>query len=134
MLSKGVLSIIELPLTKQKLFVFQEGFVVYDFAKGSVRNEISEAVTLPAPFLNDGSAEVSFYIPDNGINYKFVKIFDLKGRLVKKITANFSGNRITWNGKGDDGELASSGIYQFIVYSEENSQEFLRGKMAIVRK
>ena len=135
MLGKGVINILDLPSTRQKLLVYQDGFMIYDFAKGSVRNEISEAVTLPAPFVADGSAEVTFYIPDNGINYRYLKIFDLKGRLVRKIQAEFSdGRRVVWNGRDDNNDIVSSGIYQYIVYSEENGQEFLRGKMAIVRK
>jgi len=132
--NKAVMKIIDLPGGNQKLLLFADGMMIYEFAKGSVRNELNEAVTLPAPFIADGSSEVVFYIPDNKINYEYIKIFDLKGRLVKKISQKFTNGRVNWNGRDDNGKIVSSGVYQFIVYSQENSQEYLRGKIAVIRK
>lgn len=132
--NKAVKQIIDLPDGNKKLLLFDDGMMVYEFAKGSIRSELQEVVTLPAPFLADGSSEVVFYIPDSGINYEFVKIFDLRGRLVKKISQKFTDGRISWNGRDDNGNIVSSGVYQFLVYSQENSQKYLRGKIAVVRK
>lgn len=132
--SKAVKQIIDLPDGNKKLLLFVDGMMVYEFAKGSIRSELQEAVTLPAPFLADGKSEVVFYIPATGINYEFIKIFDLRGRLIKKISHKFTDGRISWNGRDDNGNIVSSGVYQFIVYSQENSQEYLRGKIAVVRK
>ncbi|MBN2788715.1 MAG: hypothetical protein JXR69_00835 [Candidatus Delongbacteria bacterium] len=92
-----------------------------------------EIATIPSPFLNDGTSLVHFIFPDN--TYNSAKIFSLNGKLIKGGTGNsvFSTSG-GWNGRDNNGEIVSSGIYQIVAYNDEDPTKKIIGKIAIVRK
>ncbi|MCK4965578.1 T9SS type A sorting domain-containing protein [bacterium] len=64
-----------------------------------------------------------------------VKIFSVSGRLVKYITVDSGelfGSKAFWDGKDEDGNPVSSGVYLLIAYTEGG--KIKKGKVAVIRK
>ncbi len=92
-----------------------------------ISNPIFEDEGMPELVMNEGigsifpnpfnpSTSISFYLKDNSVVE--LKVLDIKGRLVRTLINNkeYSGgshHNFTWNGKNDDGKVATSGVYFF---------------------
>lgn len=64
-----------------------------------------------------------------------VKIYSVNGRLVKYITVESGelfGSKAFWDGKDEDGNPVSSGVYLLIAYTEDG--KIKKGKVAVIRK
>jgi hypothetical protein len=64
----------------------------------------------PNPF--NPSTDISYSIPSNGLVE--ISVFDVQGSLVQKISGgnqNAGSHLVTWNGRNNSGQNASSGIY-----------------------
>ncbi len=68
-----------------------------------------------------------------------IKVFTVAGRLVKEITKpaselNFDFNRIYWNGRDEDGDLLSNGIYFYKIILKKDGKTITETqKIAILR-
>ena len=87
----------------------------------------------PNPFILEGQNEL-FNIKKLK-NNSIVKIFNLNGLLIQKLTAKnlqVDGSRATWNGKELNGNIVTSGIYLYLAFTEDGKS--VAGKIAVVRK
>ena len=83
----------------------------------------------PNPFILDG-ADAQFHI-DNLAEKATVRIFTPEGVLVKKIPqSQIFGSRTTWYGRNDSGELVASGVYIYLVTTEDGQTKV--GKVAVI--
>lgn len=89
----------------------------------------------PNPFRADGKTVVSFPLDAVSPVQGKLSIFSVSMDLVYSSgvvsTASFNQQVFSWNGKRDDGEVAGSGIYVYVL--EYGGQESV-GKFALVRK
>ena len=87
----------------------------------------------PNPFLLDNNS-INFTIKNLMVN-STVKILNINGKLVRVLSEenNFvEGSRATWDGRDSNNNLVSSGIYIYLVYSEEGVVG--KGKLSVIRK
>jgi flagellar hook assembly protein FlgD len=55
----------------------------------------------------------------------------LSGDLVRKLTArNLSGSEMNWDGKNEDGEIATSGVYMYIAKDSKGTR---KGKFIFIK-
>lgn len=84
----------------------------------------SDIKSYPNPF--NSNTNISFYLKNSAS--VDISIFDIKGRLVRKLVAaeifNNGKNTISWDGKNDEGKLMSSGIY-FCRFTTKQNQDNL---------
>ena len=93
------------------------------------KNYLEQSV--PNPFNKD--TEITFVLNDN-VTYGEVKIFNVKGQLVKKfniVDLKYGNNTIIWNGKDKSGNYMSSGIYFYQV--ETNDWKSKIKRMVLMR-
>jgi hypothetical protein len=68
-----------------------------------------------------------------------IKVFTVTGRLVREIKLlqsqlNYDFNRVFWDGRDEDGDLLSNGIYFYkIIMKQNNKTETIINKIAILR-
>ncbi len=110
----------------------EAGLSIYDYS-GVKNNEKSSEISLePSPFLVDGHSLAKFVIKD-AARYTHAKIYNLRGQLVRGgskkliLTEGF-------DGRDDDGKILSSGVYQIIVYNDDDKNILKTGKIAIIKK
>ncbi len=85
----------------------------------------------PNPFIVDGSGQN--FIIDNLTAGTTVKIYSASGKLVRTIPeSQVLGARALWDGRTKSGELAPSGIYVYLAYT--NSGLSGTGKVAVIRR
>jgi hypothetical protein len=87
----------------------------------------------PNPF--NPSTTISFDIPGNvgSKNHLNLSIYDIRGRLVRTLLSSAlepGHYKVTWNGKDENGESVSSGIYLYILKAGEKT--YIR-KMTILK-
>ncbi len=83
----------------------------------------------PNPF--NPNTEISFYLPEPG--FTDLKIYNLTGQLVKKlISGNLDAGEhiVVWDGKNAEGNNVSSGIYFYILSTEDKK---IAKKMTLIR-
>ncbi|HMQ70152.1 MAG TPA: lamin tail domain-containing protein [Ignavibacteria bacterium] len=87
----------------------------------------SEASVFPNPFSPDGDGYEDFtiinYKLSSGISQMRVKVFDIKGRLVRTLSDNMvtgSEGSIIFNGLGDDDQKLRIGIYILLIEAVDN--------------
>ncbi|MCF7912270.1 MAG: T9SS type A sorting domain-containing protein [Candidatus Cloacimonetes bacterium] len=81
--------------------------------------EAHEVTTYPNPFYNT----VTFRTTDSRSQIETIKIYDIRGRLVKNITSPMLP---VWDGKDNSGLPVPSGIYLSIVKTAANSSTAIR--------
>jgi flagellar hook assembly protein FlgD len=80
----------------------------------SYNNDSYEVKAYPNPFSD--LLYISFSVPDDGATK--IRIFDITGKLVKILVDKDceKGNHIiTWDGKNEEGETVSHGLYFYLV-------------------
>ncbi|NMB80513.1 MAG: DUF3160 domain-containing protein [Ignavibacteria bacterium] len=94
--------------------------------------ELITVTNYPNPF--NPETTIHFNIPINYSNSLVeLSIYDIQGRVIKKLLKESlptGSYYIKWNGKNDNGLLASSGIY---FYSLRIGQKVINGKMNLVK-
>lgn len=97
----------------------------------SAGNNLGNLVVYPNPYKpNSGLAHqgISF----SGLTGQFkIEIYTLAGQKVREIEEDNSSGSYPWNGRNSDGENLSSGVYLYVVTS--NNGEKKTGKIAIIR-
>ena len=89
----------------------------------------------PNPFIisQNSTSILSFY---NLITSSEVKILTANGRLVRRLNPdNFSevqGSQAQWDGRNMEGELVASGVYVYLITTEEG--EVSKGKFLVISK
>ncbi len=83
----------------------------------------------PNPFKVGGNAELTI---DGLMSNTTIKVLTVSGQLVREFIT--PGGRIGfWDGKNDDGNFVSSGIYIIVAYDEE-AENVATTKVAVIRK
>jgi len=85
----------------------------------------------PNPFILNSNSHI--FTIKNLMPNSTVKILNINGMLVRTLTIEnngISGSRANWNGKDDDGEKVSSGVYIYLVYTEEGIVG--KGKISLI--
>lgn len=79
---------------------------------------------------NSGSAITKFGLPNETTGDVDIQIFDIRGRSVRKMSAQLQGNRtsISWDGKNEHGNSVGTGIYEVRVSAGHYVD---RGKMIV---
>lgn len=113
------------------------GLVFLEYGKVFKSDKVKsgEIQTKPSPFINDGSAVMGFYFPEDGNTYDMAKIFDMKGFLVRGGDGGKELNiQYGWDGRDNKGKIVSTGIYQVIAFNKNDRTKKITGKIAVVRK
>jgi len=117
------------------IFSSYNGITLFESASLLNRDNVpfDEIVTMPSPFINDGNSIMTFVFHDE--KYNSAKIFALNGKLVKGGTGDDVFSIINgWNGRDNNGNIVSTGIYQVVAYSDTDPTVKIIGKIAVVRK
>lgn len=110
-------------------FGSQKGLVSYQTVAAEPLSECSSITAGPNPFLipNDNLLRI-----DGLVGESTVKILTLSGLLVHEFES--PGGRIAnWDGRDQNGNLVSSGIYIIVGYNKDASK-VCKGKVAVVRR
>lgn len=99
------------------------------FNTGIVPPTWPQVKVYPNPFISSlGHEKITF--ESLGIEGGRINIYTLSGRFIRNID-NIENIFAYWNGKDENGKSVASGVYIFVVYTEENAKQV--GKIAIVR-
>ena len=94
------------------------------------KENLSEVIGYPNPFIVD-SFSSKFFI-HNLADGSSVRFFTPEGLLVKTISKeDIPGSWTEWDGRNDDGEYVASGVYVFVIYTEDDLSYV--GKVAVIR-
>jgi len=95
---------------------------------------VVNAVSYPNPFNLSKGGNVYFRIPSGfiGTSSMKIKIYNFAGELVKILddSNETSVSLAYWNGKNEDGQYVSKGLYFYIVETEKGK---LKGKLTIIK-
>ncbi|MGC8652837.1 MAG: MXAN_6640 family putative metalloprotease [Candidatus Kryptoniota bacterium] len=119
------------------------GFEVSDITSWGVIPLIPQGMTvanqnLPFPQPFNPFRQVENIPVPLGISSPIVEIYDISGRLLRRITGVDNvvtypnGRYLLWDGKDDHGKTLNNGVYIYIVTDGRNTN--ITGKIAIVRK
>lgn len=90
---------------------------------------LDQVVGYPNPYILD-SADSFFYIDKLAAN-SAIKIFTSEGRLIRTIDKDqVLGAQALWDGKNDNGQKVTSGIYVYLITAENG--EHKAGKVAVI--
>jgi hypothetical protein len=84
--------------------------------------------TYPNPYSLSSGKPLTFW--GTGVPYATIKIYTLGGELVKTLKETKGEDKITWDGRNEDGDRVVRGIYFFTA---KNPRERNTGKFTVVR-
>ncbi|MBN1155343.1 hypothetical protein JXB12_10540 [candidate division KSB1 bacterium] len=84
----------------------------------------------PNPYILREGADFTIYKLANNVT---IKILSPEGMLVRHIPKDEVQGFYQWDGRNDSGDLVSSGIYLYLIYSEETGDSKV-GKVAVIRE
>ncbi len=120
-------------------FATEDGLSIYRGSFAEIRQDFKEIAAGPNPYLI-GPSHTKFIIK-NLMQNSSVKIFTVNGRLVRQLTSKtilddgtiaVDGGRAYWDGKDALGKKVASGIYLYLVYTEDGKST--AGKFAVIRR
>lgn len=109
------------------------GLSIFSGAYAEIKPNFNELSGGPNPFILDNNSG-KFLITNLMVN-STVKILNINGKLVRILSednGNVVGSRATWDGRDSNNNLVASGIYIYLVYSDDG--EVSKGKMSVIRK
>ena len=110
-------------------FATQNGLSSLTTAAAVPRTEFDKLNISPNPFMVPGNTQVTI---DGLVENSGIKILSIDGRLVREIAS--PGGRIGfWDGRNEQGEFVSSGIYLITAFSE-TGDKVATGKIAVIRR
>jgi len=109
------------------------GLSIFSGSYSEIRSNFKNLSGGPNPFILGNNSE-NFVITNLMVN-STVKILNINGKLVKVLSEDnigVEGSRATWDGRDSNNNLVSSGIYIYLVYSDEGVVS--KGKLSVIRK
>ncbi len=97
------------------------------YAKAEVT--LDKIVAGPNPFFPGSGTEFTIFRLADEVNIKFLTP---AGMLVRNIPKDEIQGFYAWDGRDDSGQLVSSGVYLYVIYSEQSGQSKV-GKVAVIR-
>lgn len=95
------------------------------------QEQFDELFVFPNPFVIDGSGDNQITI-DGLVRDSQVKVLSITGKLIKEFAS--PGGRVAfWNGRDENGDLVSSGVYIIVAYDTE-ATNVAKSKVAVIRK
>jgi len=92
--------------------------------------DLSQLTGYPNPFVLTGPGS-HFYV-ENLAEKSSLRIYTPEGYLVRHIPqAKILGSRVSWDGRNDRGEYVASGVYVYLVSTENGLSQ--AGKVAVIR-
>jgi len=111
-----------------------EGSIDFDVSSSSSL-QVTNVYNFPNPFRNNTSFTFQHNYP-NPINVK-IKVYTVAGRLIKEIDHDNISDKfvsIDWNGKDEDGETLSNGVYIYkLIVTSDQSNVTSVGKLAVLK-
>ncbi len=114
-------------------------YIATDFGLSSLKTmgikpqkEFRDIFVYPNPFVISAGKTNRVFIKGL-IQNSYVKIFSPSGKLVRSYLSYPGGNIAVWDGRDNDGNLVSSGVYIISLYDEEANNVALT-KIAVIRK
>ncbi len=116
----------KLPFTE-----FQLGLISLD--DDEIPNNDHSLRIFPNPCKTTETMNISFSLP-NTIQYAELKIYNIKGQLVKTITMEQASKNVSfnWNGKNNADRQVSSGIYLMQIKADVNGKEYKYYKKSLM--
>lgn len=107
-----------------------EGIISFETTSVKPQETFSEIFVYPSPFkLNGTDQKVTI---DGLIKESDIKILNISGKLIRQFSS--PGGRIAyWDGKDDNGNKVSSGIYIIVAYDKEGNS-VATGKIAVLKE
>ncbi len=124
--TKEVFHVNKLPFTE-----FQPGLVNLD--EDEIPNTDHRLLIFPNPCKTTETMNIFFSLT-NTIQSAELKIYNIKGQLVKKITQEPASRNVSfiWNGKDHFNKQVSSGIYLMQIKAEVNGKEYKFNKKSLL--
>lgn len=95
------------------------------------KEQFEELFIYPNPFIIDGSSDKQITI-DGLLKDSQIKIISISGKLIKEFIS--PGGRVAfWDGKDENGDLVSTGVYIIVAFDNEASN-IAKSKVAVIRK
>jgi hypothetical protein len=108
-----------------------EGRIYRLFSPAGALANLNEVKVYPNPYKPNsglGHTKITF---TNIINESTVKIYTLTGELVRTLRDELALGEVNWDAANDDGQKVASGLYIFLV--ESNDSKHKTGKLAIIK-
>jgi ligand-binding sensor domain-containing protein len=109
------------------------GLSIFRGAFSEIKPNFDKLTGGPNPFFIDDNANI-FTIKNLMVN-STVKILNINGKLVRILSEEnglVEGSRATWDGRDSNNKIVASGIYIYLIYSEEGV--IGKGKLSVIRK
>jgi ligand-binding sensor domain-containing protein len=109
------------------------GLSIFKGAFSEIRSNFDLLIGGPNPFFIDNDSGV-FTLKNLAFN-STVKILNINGELVRVLSEEnglIQGSRAQWDGRDSNNNLVASGIYIYLVYTEEGVTG--KGKLSVIRK
>lgn len=109
------------------------GLSIFKGTFSELRSKYDNLTGGPNPFFLDNSS-MNFTIKNLMVN-STVKILNINGKLIRILSEDnglVQGSRAQWDGKDSSNNLVASGVYIYLVYSEEGI--IGKGKLSVIRK
>jgi len=139
LVDNDVLSIFVNPQTAQAFIGTGNGLSIYRGSFGQIRADYSQIGIGPNPYrLNRSNGK--FIFSNLRLN-STIKIYTIQGHLVRELspsvglsdgTRSVDGGRAYWDGKDSEGQTVSSGIYLYMVFTQDGQSA--AGKIAVIRE
>ncbi|NOG47935.1 MAG: hypothetical protein HND50_22050 [Calditrichaeota bacterium] len=133
LISNTVYSVFVDKKNSETLIGTEHGISIFRGSFSEIQDNYNNVQAGPNPFII-GDKNTPFIIKKLKEN-SIVKILDINGNLIRQLTTKnkqVEGSRATWNGKDNNGNSVSSGIYLFLAFTEDGKS--VAGKIAVVRK
>ena len=109
------------------------GLSIFKGAFSEIRSNYDFLTGGPNPFFVDNNSGV-FTLKNLMVN-STVKILNINGKLIRILSEEnglIQGSRAQWDGRDSNNNLVASGIYIYLVYTEEGVTG--KGKLSVIRK
>jgi subtilisin family serine protease len=106
-----------------------EHFSIYSVLKTKDKPSVSQIIVYPNPCRINKQGYLKLGNLPNDSNTISIKIYDIRGKFIKKLDTNnlvkkIDGNVIEWDGKNKNGSKVASGVYLFLInYNGEKKKE-----------